>query len=71
MGSGRFVLQCKEARLRLPQRHLRFRHLHDVRRMIWRHAERLSAVNDVLTQSEGKRGDALLGLFVVYGVIVE
>ena len=60
-----------EAGLRLPQCRLHLRGLQHLMGMMGRDAQRLATVDDVLAQSEGQRGDALLGLLVADGIVVE
>ena len=60
-----------ETCLRLLQGDVHLAHLQNLRGMIGTNAERLTAVNDIFTQSEGQRGNSFLGSLVVDGIIVQ
>ena len=60
-----------EAGLRVAQCRLHLRGLQHLLGMIGRDAQRLSAVDDILAQSQSQRGDTLLGGLVADGVVVQ
>ena len=60
-----------ELRLSLAQRLFQFTGLQDMMRMIRGHTQSLTAIYDVFTQSQSQRGNALLGLFVANGIIIQ
>ena len=60
-----------ELGLRLAQCRLHLAGLEHLVGVIGAHAQRLPAIDDILAQSECEAGDALLGLLVAYGVVVE
>ena len=64
-------VQRIEPRLGISQGRLHLRRLKHLRGMIGRDTQRLSAVNDILAQSESKRGDTLLCRLLADGVIVQ
>ena len=60
-----------ETGLGLAQSGIHFRGLQHLTGMVGRHTERLSAVHDVLAQSEGQRGYAFFGQLVADGIVVQ
>ena len=60
-----------EMGLCLLQGEFQFTRLQDLLRMVGRHAQRLTAIDDVFSESERKVGNALLGLLVADGIVVE
>ena len=64
-------IESIEACLRLAQRRFHLTGLQHLRRMIRRNAQGLSAIDDILTQSEGETGNTLFGRFVTDGIIVQ
>ena len=64
-------IQGIEARLCLTQSCLHLRGLQHLRRMIGRHTQGLSTIDDILTKSESQRGNALLSRLVTYWVVVQ
>ena len=64
-------IQGIEASLRLTQGRFHLRSLQHLGRMIGRHTQGLSAVDDILTQSERETGDTFLGRLVAYWVVVQ
>ena len=64
-------VQRIESRLGISQGRLHLRCLEHLRGMIGRDAQRLSAIYDILAQSDGERGDTLLCRLLADGVIVQ
>ena len=64
-------VECIEPGLRLLQRNVHLAQLQNLVGMVGTNAERLATVNDILAQSEGQRGDSLLGRLVVDGIVVQ
>ena len=60
-----------EAGLRFTKGRFHLRSLQHLMGMIGRHPQRLSAIHDILSQSEGKRGNTLFSLLVANGIVVE
>ena len=60
-----------EACLCLAQSGLQLARLQHLVRMIWRHAQRLSAVHDILAKTQGQRRYAVFSLLVANGIIVD
>ena len=60
-----------EARLRLLQRRVHLGGLQHLVGMVGRHTQRLSAVDDIFSQTEGQRRDAFLSQLVANGIIVQ
>ena len=60
-----------ELGLCLLQRNLHVAHLHNLSGMIWTDAQRQTTVNNIFSESKGKRGNAFLRCLVANGIIVE
>ena len=64
-------VESVELGLCLAQRRLHLARLQHLIGMIGRHAQRLSAVHDVFSESQRERGNSVLSLLVAYGIVVE
>ena len=57
-------VECIETGLRLPESKIHRTHLQDIVRMTGRETQRLSAIYDIFTQTEGNIGNSVFRLFV-------